>query len=134
MDLIMGAISCPQMASPSQALHWAQTISNTTWGHQLSFHPFSRGDAPVHFSSLWPDKEILVATYKEANLGQCVYDLCKLLLVTNSDKSLDALLEDHVSYLYFSLSLSLSLSELLNLNSCYSLLLIFAGADGEPCV
>ena len=86
------------MSSPSQTLHWAQTVSNTTWGHQLSFHPFTRGDSPVHFSSLWPDKSILVATYKEANLGQCVYDLCKLLLVTNSDKSLDALLEDHVSY------------------------------------
>lgn len=86
------------MASPSQTLHWAQTISNTTWGHQLSFHPFTRGDAPVQFSSLWPDKSILVATYKEANLGQCVYDLCKLLLVTNSDKSLDALLEDHVRF------------------------------------
>ena len=85
------------MATPSQTLHWAQTISNTTWGHQLSFHPFTRGDAPVQFSSLWPDKSILVATYKEANLGRCVYDLCKLLLVTNSDRSLDALLEDHVS-------------------------------------
>ena len=94
------------MASPSQALHWAQTISNTTWGHQLSFHPFSRGDAPVHFSSLWPDKEILVATYKEANLGQCVFDLCKLLLVTSSNKSLDALLEDHVSCQCCSLPLS----------------------------
>ena len=103
------------MASPSQALHWAQTISNTTWGHQLSFHPFSRGDAPVHFSSLWPDKEILVATYKEANLGQCVFDLCKLLLVTSSDKSLDALLEDHVSYQCIVLSLPPSLSLSLSL-------------------
>ena len=86
------------MASPSQTLHWAQTISNTTWGYQLSFHIFTRGDAPVWFSSLWPDKGSLVATYKDANLGEGVFELCKLLLVTNSDKSLDALLDDHVSF------------------------------------
>ena len=98
MTPLLSPLSLQVMAaSRSQTLHWTQTISNTTWGHQLSFHPFSRGDAPVRFSSLWPDKEILVATYKEANLVQCVYDLCKLLVVTNSDRSLDALLENHVS-------------------------------------
>lgn len=79
-----------------QSTHITQTICNALWGHQLSFHPFTRGDAPVRFSLLWPDKQSLIEAYRDANLEQAPYELCKLLLATNSAASLDALLEEHV--------------------------------------
>ena len=74
-----------------------QTICNALWGNQLSFHPFTRGDTPVIFSSLWPGKQTLVEAYADANIEDAPYELCKLLVATNSAKSLDALLEERVS-------------------------------------
>lgn len=80
----------------AQSTNIPQTICNALWGHQLSFHPFSRGDPPVKFSSLWPNKNSLIDAYRDANLEQAPYELCKLLLATNSASILDALLEEHV--------------------------------------
>jgi len=84
-----------QMASLSESSqHVTQTICKSLWGNQLSFHPFTFGDDPVNFATLWPDKRSFVAIYQEANLEPACYELCKLLLVTSSTKCLAALLED----------------------------------------
>lgn len=83
--------------STSQTHHITQTICNTLWGHQLSFHPFEQGDQLINFCSLWPSKQTLIDTYKEANISQAPYELVKLLVATNNPKSLDALLEEQVT-------------------------------------
>ena len=81
-----------------------ETSCQSLWGNKLSSLPFTFGDNPVHFSSLWPDKRHFVEMYKEANLEQqeC-YRLCALLVVTNSIRCLAALLEDgalHVNHCF----------------------------------
>ena len=81
----------------THAQHITRTICSTLWGQKLTFHPHVRGDPPIPFSSLWPEKRTLVDTYVEAELNKHPYDLCKLLLVTNSHKSLDALMDEQVS-------------------------------------
>ncbi len=83
--------------SDHSPLQVTKTICDALWGNQLSFHPFNRGDAPVEFTSLWPTKAAtLVETYAHANIEQAPYELCKLLVTTNSAQSLDALLEERV--------------------------------------
>ncbi len=83
--------------SDHSPLQVTKTICDALWGNQLSFHPFNRGDAPVEFTSLWPKKPAtLVETYTHANIEQAPYELCKLLVATNSAQSLDALLEERV--------------------------------------
>ena len=79
-----------KLSERSQPL--TETSCKSLWGSKLSSHPFTFGDNPVHFSSLWPDKRHFVEVYKEANL-EC-YSLCALLVVTNATKCLAALLED----------------------------------------
>lgn len=82
----------------SHILHITKTIYNTLWGQGLTFHPYTRGDSPVHFSSLWPDRRTtLIDTYQGAELEKHPYELCKLLLATNSYTTLDVLLEEKVS-------------------------------------
>jgi len=91
-----------KLAERSQ--HVAETSCKLLWGSKLSSLPFTFGDNPVHFSSLWPDKKHFIEVYKEANLEQqeC-YSLCVLLVVTNGTKCLAALLEDgalHVNHCF----------------------------------
>ena len=83
-------------AFSENTLHQTQTICNTLWGHQLSFHAFTVGDSHVNFASLWPDKKSLVEIYRNANLERASYELCKLLLATKSVSSLRALLAEKV--------------------------------------
>ncbi len=77
-----------------QSQHQTRTICNALWRHNLSFHPYSQGDSPVMFSVLLPDKRSLVETYQQASLDAACYEVCVLLLATNSAQSLEALLED----------------------------------------
>ncbi len=77
-----------------QSQHITQTICNTLWRHNLSFLPYSQGDEPVSFSNLLPGKKTLVDVYRQASLDRACYELCKLLMATNSLQSLEALLED----------------------------------------
>lgn len=87
------------ITSTSHAQHQTRLICNSLWGQRLTFHPYVSGDSPIPFSTLWPDKKMLVETYtdQDAELNRRPYDLCKLLLSTNSWKSLDALLDEQVS-------------------------------------
>ena len=81
----------------------AETSCKLLWGSKLNSHPFTFGDNPINFSSLWPDKRHFVEVYKEANLEQECYSLCALLVVTNATKCLAALLEDgalHVNHCF----------------------------------
>ena len=83
--------------------HVAETSCKLLWGSKLSALPFTFGDAPVHFSLLWPGKKHFIEVYKEANLEQGCYGLCALLVVTNSTRCLAALLEDgavHVNHCF----------------------------------
>ena len=83
--------------------HVAETSCKLLWGSKLSSLPFTSGDNPINFSSLWPDKRHFVEVYKEANLEQECYSLCALLVVTNGTKCLAALLEDgalHVNHCF----------------------------------
>ena len=87
----------PAPSSTSHAQHQTLLICNTLWGQKLTFHPYKVGDPSIQFCSLWPpDKQTLVDTYNDAELHKRPYDLCKLLLTTNSHKMLDALLEEKV--------------------------------------
>lgn len=77
--------------------HIAKTIYNTFWGQGLTFHPFTHGDTPVSFPALWPDRRTtLMEAFKGAELDKNPYELCKLLLATNSHTTLDVLLEEKV--------------------------------------
>jgi len=84
-------------STESQLLHNVKTIYNTFWGQSLTFHPFVCGDTPPSFSKLWPDRRpALLDAFKEAELDRHPYEVCKLLLATNSHATLDALVEGKV--------------------------------------
>ena len=84
-------------STESQILHNVKTIYNTFWGQSLTFHPFVHGDTPISFSKLWPDRRAsLLDAFKEAELDKHPYEMCKLLLATNSSATLDALVEGKV--------------------------------------
>ena len=90
-----------EMSEHSQPV--TETSCQSLWGNKLSSLPFTFGDNPIPFSSLWPDKRHFVDVYKKANLEQECYSLCALLVVTNATKCLAALLEDgalHVNTWY----------------------------------
>ena len=86
----------PSHSTP-QAQHLARIICNSLWGQKLTFHPYTSGETPIPFSSLWPDKRTLVDTFSEAELNKRPFELCKLLLATNSFWCLEALLDERVS-------------------------------------
>ena len=71
-------------------------MCNSLWGQKLTFHPYVSREEPIVFSSLWPERKSLVEIYVDAGLQKQPYDLCKLLLTTNSFKALDALLDEKV--------------------------------------
>ena len=79
-----------------QSQHNTQTLCNTLWGHNLSFHPFLHGDDPIPFSSLLPNNKTFLETYRDAHLEKALFELCQLLVATNSVKSLECLLEQSV--------------------------------------
>lgn len=85
--------------STSQVHHLTRITCNSLWGQKLTFHPYVSGESLVPFSSLWPERRTLVDTFREAELDKRPYELCKLLLTTNSFKSLDALLDEQVGAL-----------------------------------
>lgn len=80
--------------STPQAQHLARIICNSLWGQKLTFHPYTSGESPIPFLSLWPDKRTLVDTFTEAELNKRPFELCKLLLATNSFWCLEALLDE----------------------------------------
>ena len=84
--------------------HVAETSCKLLWGSKLSSLSFTFGDAPVRFSSLWPDKKKdFIEVYKGANLEEGCYGLCVLLVVTSGTRCLAALLEDgalHVNHCF----------------------------------
>lgn len=84
--------------STSHVQHLTLLICNSLWGQKLTFLSFVNGESLVPFSLLWPDKHTLVDTFREAEFNKRPFELCKLLLATNSTKSLDALLEEQVSH------------------------------------
>lgn len=84
------------LSSTSHAQHHTRIICNSLWGQRLTFHPYVSGEEPIVFSSLWPEKRTLVEIYSDAELNKQPYDLCKLLLSTNSHKALDMLLDEQV--------------------------------------
>lgn len=86
-----------RQTSTSHDQHLSRVICNSLWRQKLTFHPYVSGDAPVAFCSLWPDKSTLVDTYREAEFHKRPYELCKLLLSTNSYKALDGLLDEKVN-------------------------------------
>ena len=64
--------------------HASVTICNTLWASGLSFSPFSAGDQPLTFDSLFPEEKSLVDTCREAGLDREPLDLSKLLLASHS--------------------------------------------------
>ena len=89
---------CEGASQSSHILHITKTIYNTLWGQGLTFHPYTHGDSVVLFPSLWPDRRAtLIDTYQGAELDKHSYELCKLLLATNSYTTLDLLMEEKVS-------------------------------------
>lgn len=84
------------LTSISHAQHQTRIICNSLWGQKLTFHPYMSGEPPIVFSSLWPEKRTLVEIYRDAELSKRPYDICKLLLSTNSHKALDILLDEQV--------------------------------------
>ena len=93
--------SSSALTSVSHAQHNTRIICNSLWGQKLTFHPFVCGEEPIVFSSLWPEKRTLVEICRDAELNKHPYDLCKLLLSTNSFKALDILLDEQVGVYYY---------------------------------
>eukprot|EP00731_Ephydatia_muelleri_P012731 Em0007g41a len=67
------------------------TIYSNLWGPYLLNKDYTPGHL-IEFSSLWPDATTFADTYAES-LGNCCYELCKLLLASNSVKYLEVLLD-----------------------------------------
>lgn len=56
--------------STSQVHHLTRIICNSLWGQKLTFHPYVSGESLVPFSSLWPDRRMMVDTFREAELSK----------------------------------------------------------------
>lgn len=67
------------------------TIYSNLWGPYLLNKDYIPG-CPIEFCSLWPDATTFADTYSES-LTNCCYELCKLLLASNSVKYLEVLLD-----------------------------------------
>lgn len=74
-----------------QTKQQCNTIYSNLWGSYLLNKDYTPGHL-IEFSSLWPDATTFADTYAES-LGNCCYELCKLLLVSNSVKYLEVLLD-----------------------------------------
>ena len=68
-----------------------RTVCNLFWGNSLASRPFTDGDIPISFPSLWPDVAIFTDMYRESDMGVALPDIVRLLLATRSYPQLEGL-------------------------------------------
>ena len=68
-----------------------RTVCNLFWGNRLASRPFTCGDTPISFPSLWPDVAVFTSLYREGGLAAALPDIVRLLLATGGYPQLDGL-------------------------------------------
>lgn len=68
-----------------------KTVCNIFWGNRLAARPFTEGDPPIRFHTLWPDDRTFVDLYREGGMEVACCHIVKLLLASSSIRPLEAL-------------------------------------------